>query len=659
MCIFCPIGCIEEVFFGPDRIDLSASSPGAYGVQPGCTEGSVNLVTFPAANPGYMQLSSLDLDDRIEISFMFRTSQSRALLMYMHDTPGSMYYVSLALMNGLLTLNVSPSHSLGLEKDNGDKNTVTYNDAQWHSVSVLIMSDQISLHIDDNANFKVTVQGSEQIPLLNQRYHLFFGGLPSDQNTIPSDATPTKSPFIGCIRDVLVEDKNIIDFNSAIYHTGVEMNTCTVDDVIERIEEDDDDEDGDKPDTNQVEDNEIDVTGSTTTEGSVWDISPPDTPSTTYGQCKLPIVPSPDPEVTGRSGLRFGNSPGSFLEFTKRIRLRKRSNFGIEFKTLERNGVIFYIADEKNSDFIALFVKNGKLVYGFNCGSGPAYIESNQNVDDDQWHFAEFSRQTNVGKLYVDGILQSESMAVGPAKNIEVSEVFHLGGLPEDYLDNPVIRRNLRNVLNGFVGCLKEMLQRGNPIGKWSKNRGVVPCSDKVEPGYFFGPDGGFILASRRYRVGLDFGITMQIKPRNISGLVLAIQGRKDYLILQMVDGTMTFQVDNGRGPITAIFKPEDPFQFCDGNWHEVHAVKAKNVVTLSVDNIFAQPGIGVPGVSSTDTNHGLFIGGHPRADRLTGLQTSNGYVGCIKNIAIENEPLDVTARMLKGDIQSNVCPTI
>ena len=121
----------------------------------------------------------------------------------------------------------------------------------------------------------------------------------------------------------------------------------------------------------------------------------------------------------------------------------------------------------------------------------------------------------------------------------------------------------------------------------------------------------------------------------------------------------MTFQVDNGRGPITATFKPEDPFQFCDGNWHQVHAIKAKNVVTFSVDNIFARPGIGVPGVSSTNTNHGLFIGGHPRADRLTGLKTSNGYVGCIKNIAIENEPLDVTARMLKGDIQSNVCPTI
>ena len=81
-------GCIEEFYFGPDPINLSVDSPGAYGVQPGCTEGEINLVTFPAANPGYMQLQSFDIQDQIEISFMFRTSQSRALLLYMHDTPG-------------------------------------------------------------------------------------------------------------------------------------------------------------------------------------------------------------------------------------------------------------------------------------------------------------------------------------------------------------------------------------------------------------------------------------------------------------------------------------------------------------------------------------------------------------------------------------------
>ena len=70
------------------------------------------------------------------------------------------------------------------------------------------------------------------------------------------------------------------------------------------------------------------------------------------------------------------------MEFNKRLRLKKRSDFGVEFKTLASDGIIFYIADEKNSDFIALFVKNGKLIYGFNCGSGPVYIESPQAVND-------------------------------------------------------------------------------------------------------------------------------------------------------------------------------------------------------------------------------------------------------------------------------------
>ena len=107
-------------------------------------------------------------------------------------------------------------------------------------------------------------------------------------------------------------------------------------------------------------------------------------------------------------------------------------------------------------------------------------------------------------------------------------------------------------------------------------------------------------------------------------------------MILQMVDGAMTFTVNNGRGPIVAVFKPDYKFRLCDGQWHEIHAVKAKvqlpltekvdkltpekfipqNVVTLSVNDVFAQPGIGVPGVSSTDTNHGLFIGGHPQPGR-------------------------------------------
>jgi len=41
-------------------------------------------------------------------------------------------------------------------------------------------------------------------------------------------------------------------------------------------------------------------------------------------------------------------------------------------------------------------------------------------------------------------------------------------------------------------------------------------------------------------------------------------------------------------------------------------AVKAKNVVTLDIDGVMAQPGIGVEGVSHTNTQDPLYIGGLP-----------------------------------------------
>ena len=49
----------------------------------------------------------------------------------------------------------------------------------------------------------------------------------------------------------------------------------------------------------------------------------------------------------------------------------------------------------------------------------------------------------------------------------------------------------------------------------------------------------------RQFRVGLDFDITMSIKPRNITGLLLGIQGRRDYLLLQVINYKKNLNVVN------------------------------------------------------------------------------------------------------------------
>ena len=49
----------------------------------------------------------------------------------------------------------------------------------------------------------------------------------------------------------------------------------------------------------------------------------------------------------------------------------------------------------------------------------------------------------NKGKLLIDGNIKGESEADGSTKNIEVSSIFHLGGLPAEKLEQEIVKRNL------------------------------------------------------------------------------------------------------------------------------------------------------------------------------------------------------------------------
>ena len=161
------------------------------------------------------------------------------------------------------------------------------------------------------------------------------------------------------------------------------------------------------------------------------------------------------------------------------------------------------------------------------------------------------------------------------------------------------------------------------------------------------------------FRVGLDINIAMEIKPRSTSGILMSVHGRRDFLLLQMVNGALIFSVDNGRGPIVATYIPPQEHHLCDGKWHYIQAIKAKNVVTLSVDNVFLEPGIGVAGVSSTDTNNPLFIGGHPNPSKPRGIKTQEQFVGCIRNLNINGNHLRFGSTQAIGSVTATTCPTI
>lgn len=85
--------------------------------------------------------------------------------------------------------------------------------------------------------------------------------------------------------------------------------------------------------------------------------------------------------VTTSSVLQFGGRPESRQEFSSAPgHFADKSEFAVEFKTSAGDGIILYVDDQAANpvDFLALYVKNGFLVYAFNPGKGPAVARTTQ-----------------------------------------------------------------------------------------------------------------------------------------------------------------------------------------------------------------------------------------------------------------------------------------
>ena len=59
----------------------------------------------------------------------------------------------------------------------------------------------------------------------DEPYHIYMGGFPGSVTPIPNSVA-SEAPYIGCIRDVIVQEKVITDFNSVPNQAGLELGIC-------------------------------------------------------------------------------------------------------------------------------------------------------------------------------------------------------------------------------------------------------------------------------------------------------------------------------------------------------------------------------------------------------------------------------------------------
>lgn len=91
-------------------------------------------------------------------------------------------------------------------------------------------------------------------------------------------------------------------------------------------------------------------------------------------------------------------------------------------------------------------------------------------------------------------------------------------------------------------------------------------------------------------------------------------------------------------------------------------AVKHKNAAILSVDHKAAPPGIGTKNIGAVGTKHPIYIGGHPNLESdkpLKGSMSRAQFVGCIKDVYINEKPYSLNPSQTHGKVMADVCPTI
>ncbi|XP_022668849.1 basement membrane-specific heparan sulfate proteoglycan core protein-like isoform X5 [Varroa destructor] len=135
----------------------------------------------------------------------------------------------------------------------------------------------------------------------------------------------------------------------------------------------------------------------------------------------------------------------------------------LSFSTTERDGILLFHGpkpedtDAKLSDYLALVIADGFLMYTYDMGSGAAVIRSDVRVDDGELHTAQLWRREREGRLNVDGVDFSGSSA-GSLVMLNTEGDIYLGGVPEPR------KMTAGRFENNFRGCVHNVHIRDSQV---------------------------------------------------------------------------------------------------------------------------------------------------------------------------------------------------
>ncbi|KAL6096213.1 lama4 [Pungitius sinensis] len=624
-------GCVKGFQFQKKDFNL-LEEPGTIGISSGCPEESFMSRRAYFTGESYLgSTAKISPFSNFEGGLNFRTLQPVGLLFYLNE--GSDEF-SISLENGAVVLNSRGTRVKSHKKQ--------YNDGRTHFLVASVNNQKYSLLVDDKDKQEKKRPSSATRPSTGSEVKTFyFGGSPSS----------SLKNFTGCISYAYInrQDRDIEpeDFQRYTEKVQTSLQDCPVQRppaaLLSRHREN-------TSRAKQGLSHKVSREKSTLPLG-LMELKSDDQepPELNVERCYF----SSSPRAT-RQAFHYGGLANSRQHYTDLpVSLSERSHFSLSMKTHSSFGLIFYVSDVEEDNFMALFLAHGKLVYTFNVADQRVKIRSEEKYNDGAWHNVVFIRDGSIGRLIIDGLTLPQVRVQEGNISWNVSSPFYVGGVPPEKAQKNI----QRNSAYSFTGCLKNIQLDGQWLSSVSETFGVTPCFEGLsEAGTYFSEGGGYVILDETFHLGLKFELGMEVRPRVASGVLLNVRTAEGYFTMYIHQGTVVVLVNDGSHEFFTKVSPRNGL--CTGKWHRITVIRDANVVQLDVDSEVNHV-VGPLDSNSTDTKKPLFIGGAPDVFLPESIATRSPYVGCVRNLTVNHSRVSFSKAVLaSGAVSVGTCPT-
>jgi len=154
---------------------------------------------------------------------------------------------------------------------------------------------------------------------------------------------------------------------------------------------------------------------------------------------------------------RFAGDGRSFMAVQKPRHILRVFKFNLSFRPRDlRDGLLVYCAQNPEGgpgDFASLAIKDKRLEFRFDTGSGPAIIRGRSDLRVGRWYTATVARRLKEATMTVDDEEPVSGQSPGTTRGLNIKTHIYVGGVDRDV----VTVSPGAGVDADFAGCLADL----------------------------------------------------------------------------------------------------------------------------------------------------------------------------------------------------------